>query len=290
MAGKGVFLYIGPFVIHLRCAVPLVAEGVHVLYGDYRCEAHAPFADFHVYLGPPKGLRRWLRSQVLFYFDDWPPFKPLPHSQAFAMFEWGMNWCITSHSQQHLMLHSAVVEKDGLGLILPAPPASGKSTLCAALVNRGWRLLSDEMTVISMDDLELQPMPRPVSLKNRSIDVIRDFAPDATIGAPALDTDKGTVAHMRPPSDSVARGRESVRPAWIALPKYHGGAPARLTELPKGEAMMRIVENAFNYSVLGLRGFRAAATLIDRCDCYTFTYGDLGEAVKVFEELVSRGR
>jgi predicted ATPase len=31
-------------------------------------------------------------------------------------------------------------------VILPAPPGSGKSTLCAALVTRGWRLLSDELT------------------------------------------------------------------------------------------------------------------------------------------------
>jgi predicted ATPase len=33
-----------------------------------------------------------------------------------------------------------VVERDGHALILPAMPGSGKSTLTAALVQRGWRL------------------------------------------------------------------------------------------------------------------------------------------------------
>ncbi len=285
MAGDGVFLHLGPFVTHLRCAIPLVAEGVHALYADYRCERQAAFADFRVRLGPPRGVRRWYRSQVLFYFDDWPPFKPLPYNQAFAMFEWGMNWCITSHSQQHLMLHGAVVEKNGWGAMLPGPPGSGKSTLCAALVNRGWRLLSDELTVVRTDDLLLQPLPRPVSLKNRSIEIIAEFAPEAKIGTPARDTDKGTVAHMKPPPGCVEQADQLATPAWLVLPKYIGSAPPVLTPLAKGDALMQAVDNAFNYSVLGVRGFDAAAQLIDGCDCYRFSYSSLDDAMRVFAEL-----
>ena len=44
------------------------------------------------------------------------------------MYEWGVNWCIGTTGHCNLILHSAVVEKDGRGVILPAIPGSGKST------------------------------------------------------------------------------------------------------------------------------------------------------------------
>ena len=52
------------------------------------------------------------------------------------------------HAHQYLIIHAAVVEKNGLAAILPAPPGSGKGTLTAGSVLSGWRLLSDELTLI----------------------------------------------------------------------------------------------------------------------------------------------
>ena len=72
-------------------------------------------------------------------------------AQGFAMFEWGLNWVVANHAHQFAIVHAAAVEKDGRGFIFPGAPGSGKSTLCAALVSRGWRLLSDEMAMISLD-------------------------------------------------------------------------------------------------------------------------------------------
>ena len=48
---------------------------------------------------------------------------------------------------------------------------------------------------------------------------------------------------------------------------------------------MHVIKNAFNYSVLGVRGFQTAAALIDVCDCYDFTYSSLDEAIDVFDAL-----
>jgi HprK-related kinase A len=242
-------------------------------------------ADFHVSVASPSGLRRWFRPQVLFSHDGYIPFKPLPLEHGYALLEWGLNWCISSHCHQHLTIHAGVIEKDGYAAILPAPPGSGKSTLCAALVQRGWRLLSDELALVSRRDGMLMPIARPVNLKNQSIEIIRAFEPSAVIGAPARETSKGTVAHMRAPVESIARVQEPAPPAWVIFPKYEAASPASLTPMQKGNAFMELAESSFNYSALGEEGFRVLANVIDRCDSYRFTYSNLDEAVAVFSKL-----
>jgi hypothetical protein len=256
-----------------------------MLYADYPLVEHADFADFHVSLAYPRSLRRWFKPQVLFLFDGKPPFKPLPLDQAFPMFEWGLNWCVSSHANHYLIIHAAVVEKGGYAAILPAPPGSGKSTLCAALVNRGWRLLSDELALVRVSDGRIIPLPRPVSLKNESIDIIQSYEPDAVLSRKISDTMKGTVAHMKVPVESVTRAAETAQAAWVIFPKYQADAATRLEALPRARAFMRVADNAFNYSLLGVKGFETMAGLIDASLCYDFTYSVLDEAIEAFAEL-----
>ena len=289
LAGAGVWMRTGPFSLKLQSRVPSVADGLAELYGQFEVRnTHEAFADFHVSVNPPATLRRWLRPQVNFSFDGMHPFKPLPRDQAFPMLEWGLNWCVSTQAHHYLIIHAAVVEKNGLAAILPAPPGSGKSTLTAGLVLSGWRLLSDELTLINRKTGLIQPLPRPVSLKNQSIDIIRLFDPDAYINRPSHDTVKGTVAHMRPPRDSVLRQHETARPGWVIFPKWEAGAATTLTPRSQAQTFMFLAQNAFNYSHLGADGFRVGAALIDQTHCYDFHYSDLREAIVTFDLLAER--
>lgn len=286
LRGPGLRLQTGPFVTCVRSPLAPLADALQAMYGDYPVLEEGSLADFHVRLSGSRGLRRLLRPQVHFHYDGMAPFQPLPLNQAFPMFEWAMNWCVSSQANSWLVIHAAVIEKGGVAAILPAPPGSGKSTLCAALVNRGWRLLSDELTLVRLDDGRIDPLPRPVSLKNASIGIIRDYAPAAALTRPVADTVKGTVAHMRASRESVARAAEAAVPAWIVFPKWQGGAPAALTPVPRARAHMRLAENAFNYSLLGEAGFHTVARLVDGVDTFDFSYGVLDDAIAVFERLL----
>jgi len=287
LKGKGLRLHIGPYVLHLRSSVPEVAAGVAALYTHYPLADEDGFVDFRVNLTSPKGLRRWLRPQVLFLFDDHTPFKPLPRDQAFPFLEWGLNWCVHRHLHQHLVLHAAVVERGGRAAILPGAPGAGKSTLCAALVSRGWRLFSDELALFSLADGSLTPFPRPISLKNESIPIIKAFAPDAVFGPLATDTDKGTVAHMRAPLDSVERWSQPARPAWFIFPQFQAGGETAFDPQAKGRSFMRLAQLSFNYGLLGLAGFRALSRLVETCACFDFLYGHLPDAITAFDDLAS---
>jgi len=275
----------GPFTTRIRSDIALVGEGLARLYAAHAIEDADSFADFQVNLLRSGGWRRWIRPQVLFDQGGDAPFTPLPLAQSQPMFEWVMNWCISNHAHGYLIVHAAVLEKHGRALILPAPPGSGKSTLCAALAMRGWRLLSDELALVRCTDGLLAPLVRPVSLKNASLDVIRAFAPEARFGLPVEGTIKGTIGHLAPPAASVARADEPARAAWVVFPRFEAGAATSLTPVPKARTFMRLIDNAFNYALLGQRGFEVLAQLVDDCEGSDFVYSSLDEAIALFDGL-----
>lgn len=285
LGGEGVRLQTGPFVVCVRSRITEMVDGLALIYADYPVHGPERFADFHIHMNDAGGLRRLIRPQVHFDHDGDAPFQPLPRHHAFVMFEWVLNWCISSRAHAWLIIHAAVVEKDGCAAILPAPPGSGKSTLCAALVQRGWRLLTDELAMVQLDDGRLLPLPRPISLKNASIDVIGAFAPQAVFSPSVADTTKGTVGLLKAPAGSVARAAETARPAWVVFPRYRAGAAPAMTELAPARAFMQLAENSFNYNLLGAAGFDAMGRLIERCRCYQFSYSALDDAIAAFAAL-----
>jgi len=272
-------------VVTVRSPIAAVARSLLRLYADFALASPTAFSDFHLHVAPPATLRRWIRPQVFFHFDQTIPFKPLPRSQAYPLFEWGFNYAISTTAHRYLIIHAAVVERGGRGLILPGPPGSGKSTLCATLIHSGWRLLSDELALIDLTSGLLAPIPRPVSLKNDSIELIRQRFADAVLSDPCHDTQKGTVAHLKPPTASVELAHRMVEPAWVVMPRYRSGSRSRLRPVPKGEMLMQLAEQSFNYTILGARGFEVLADLVERCSSHRLIYSDLDIALDRLNQL-----
>lgn len=285
---NGLCFRTGPFAVRLRTRIVAVREAVSQLYAAHPVLGAGEFCDFDLELLQVAGLRRWIRPQVVLKFDSQQVFEPLPLDHAFALFEWALNWCISTQAHTYLILHAAVVERNGRAAVLAAPPGSGKSTLCAGLVRRGWRLLSDELALISLSTGQLEGLARPVSLKNESEHVMRTFSPDAVFGRVARETSKGSVIHMRARSEDVARVDEPARPAWIIFPRFVRDAPAVLSARAKADAMMELGRNTFNYALLGRTGFDAMADLVTSSECFDFSYGRLEDAIEVFDRLASQ--
>lgn len=281
----GLLLRTGPFVYRLRSDVPAVIDGVNALYGAYPAAPADGFVDFDVEVHLSGGLRRFVRRQARFSFEGSQSFEPLPAAHGFALLEWAMNWCISSHVNHHLLIHAAVVERGGRAVVLPAPPGSGKSTLCAALVQRGWRLLSDEIAIVPLQTEGLLPLVRPVGLKNRSIDIIAAFEPSARFSRPAHGTSKGTVAHMMAPAAHVARMDEPAPVSWLVFPRWREGAAVTLAPRSRAETLVALARNSFNAATLGRAGFERLAELVDRSECLDFEYGRLDDAIACFERL-----
>jgi HprK-related kinase A len=276
---------LGPFDIALSTDCPELLSQWRYFY-DGLPQAGDGIHDFHLSVLRPLSHRRWFRPQAVFRLNRYSPFEPFPRHQAFPLLEWGINWVVASRAHDHLLLHSAALERTGKALILPALPGSGKSTLCAALALRGWRLLSDEFGMLHGQSGEVRPLPKAVVLKNASIDIIRRFEPGARIGPLFPGTRKGTVAHLATAAGCLARHREPAEPGWVVFPQYQAGVDTRLEPLPKGAAFVRLANNSFNYRLKEAEGFVALRDLIRRSDCYTLQFDSLTHAVTALDSLL----
>ena len=286
MRREGLHLRTGPFVVNIRSPLRVVQRGVLLHYAQHGVEPDDGFVDFHVAVDRPRKLGLWAGRNTAFRVDGEESLQRKPDSEGFALLEQGLHWCVTNHCHQYLIVRAAVLERGGRALLLPAPSGSGKSTLCAGLVfGGGWRLLSDELALIDPASGHVLALPRPLSLKNASIDVLRGFAPAARFGEAVHETTKGRVAHVQPPADGVLRASQFAPPGWVVLPRFEAGAATQVLPLSRARAFMALVDNAFNYNVHGRAGFAALADVIDRSACHQFSYSSLPEAVAAFDQL-----
>lgn len=284
LSDAGLGLRVGPFDLHLRVTAPGVAEALHRLYRDHPVLEGDRVYSCHALL---EEVRHWRRPhrRVRFSVDGLRPHEDMPSGQGLAVLEWGLNLVIAMRFHCFLMLHAAVLERHGRALILPASPGHGKSTLCAALAHRGWRLLSDEFGLLRPGGADLLPVPRPMPLKNQSIEVISRFAPEAEFGPTIHNTRKGTVAHVKPPADSVARAAEPARAGWVVFPRWSPDVPLTLEPVGRGEAFVELATHAFNYELLGEAGYATVSLLTRSARCHRLLYSDLDRAVEVLTHM-----
>lgn len=278
-------LSIGPFNITFGASDASFVRGLSTLYASFPINGDDAIVDVTVRLRNERHLRTWWRSWVAIDVDGVSHGSVARGDRAVAAVEWSINWAIATRAHFLSMFHAAVVSRGDAALLLPGAPGSGKSTLSAALVGRGWRLLSDEFALVRPETHDMLPMPRPISLKNRSIDLIREKVPNAKFGPLARGTLKGDIAHMVPPADSVCRQAEVARPAWIVFPRWRPEGNAVLTPMSKGEAFVALTQSSINYSELGAVGFETVRYLIGHCDCFSFDCNDLDEAATSLAQL-----
>lgn len=198
--------------------------------------------------------------------------------RALGTLAWHVNRCaIESAVGDHVVLHAAAVARDGRALVLPAAMESGKTTLAAGLIDRGWAYLSDEAAALTLDGTTVRAYPKPLSIDPGSQQVLAHWRPDAVDDEPAsLQRGQWQVAATARPGGQVVA---EAAIAAVVLPRYEEGAATALAPLSRATAMARAAECAFAWQGEQLRErFAALAAAVRASACGELVVGDLDAA------------
>ena len=276
-------LRFGPVSFRIGSSWRQPIEQLRGLYAGY--PAGEDPADFTVLLQPDKPWRRILRPSVAIGGDfRLPGAAPLPLAQGLLAAEMGMNLQMALGQRRYLLLHAGAVEREGRALILTGPSGAGKSTLAALLGEKGWRFMGDEFALLDLADGSLCAFPRAVSLKNESLALFGGV--DGVRLGPRLEgTPKGTIRHLRPNAEAVARMDEPARPALILFPRFGADLGQAVRPVGAAEAFVRLTQASTNYVALAERGFGALTGLVGSVPACAIDYASSAEAVALIETL-----
>lgn len=257
---------------------------VDQLSAIYRGYPEPEIPDFSVRLFAQRPWRRFVRPSVMIGGDYMlPDAAPLSLAHGLLAAEMGMNLQMALGQRRFLLLHAAALERNGRALLVTGESGAGKSTLAALLGERGWRLMGDEFALIDLVSSDVHAFPRAVSLKNAAGDLLaNEVAPDR-LGPVMRDTPKGTIRHLRPNDEAIARMNETATPALLLFPRF-GFAEAEV-DMGQAEVFVRLTQASTNYVALGEAGFEALARLVRTVPTRAIDYPDTPSAVASVERL-----
>jgi hypothetical protein len=182
-----------------------------------------------------------------------------------------------------LAVHASAASWRGAGIVLPAPPDSGKSTLVAGLTRAGCGYLTDEAALIDPATTRLHPFPRSLWLTRASLRAVfpgEDRAGWAT----------GREFHVRP---ADLRPRAVGRPCpvrHVIAPHFEPGAATALEPMSRADAVMTLARNTFHLDRFGGSGIELIGRVVANATCHRLRFGDLSEAVGAILDVVQRER
>jgi HprK-related kinase A len=276
-------LRVGPIGFRVGSAWQSPIAALERLYAGYPGPRDG-IPDFTVRLEPERPWRRWLRPSIAVHGDyTLPDAAPLAYAHGLLAAELAMNLQMALGQRRYLLLHASTVERRGRALLMTGESGAGKSTLSALLGERGWRFMGDEFALLDPATGLVHAFPRAVSLKNAAIDVMAAEVPAARFGPLLTDTPKGTIRHLRPPDDAIARMDDPAIPALLLFPRF-GFAPA-LRGVGAAEVFVRLTQASTNYVAMGESGYTALKSLVGAIPACAIDYPDTASAIDMVERL-----
>lgn len=185
--------------------------------------------------------------------------------------------------------HAGVVGTGAGCVLLPAAAGSGKSSLTAALVHRGFRYFSDEVALIEPFTFHVSPMPLAMCIKSTGWDLMVRYYPEI-LSLPVHVRCDGKVLHYIPPPADAAE-QIPMPVGHIIFPRYEQDAPTRLERVKRSEALGRLMGECLALRQrLDHENVRQLVGWIAGIECYELTFSSLEAAAQLIVEATGSSR
>jgi coenzyme PQQ synthesis protein D (PqqD) len=183
-----------------------------------------------------------------------------------------------------IAFHASAARRDGRCVLLAAPAGSGKSTLCAALLKRGYELIADDVVLFEEGRVGLRGVPLPLSLKEGSWAPLAKLYPDLAATAVHVRPDRKLVRFLVPPA--FAPADESYAVTAVIFPRFISGTDVALRGIDQSLALNRLVSEA-STPALRLSGdqFADLASFVRPTSCWALDFSALAPAVDAIEQV-----
>jgi hypothetical protein len=178
------------------------------------------------------------------------------------------------------VLHAAACASNGQCVILAAATNSGKSTLTAALMYSGLKILSDDSAALDRQTLQIVPLPFALMLREGSWPVLSPYFPELN-SSPTFYRN-GDHVRFLPPSNALAQPAAAKSLVFV---QFEPGAPARLQPLTTFESLLCLQKSGFwvphNRESIG-----EFLSWVQSLPAYTLTYSQLSDAIPLVHQLL----
>lgn len=197
----------------------------------------------------------------------------------FASFiEWSIIDTALERMEGYYQIHGGAVVKNNMGLILPAAPGSGKTTLTVALTMNSFQCLSDDIVLIDADSLRLNPFSRNIFITEEKKGVFDRYGINLPLRKSEWMEYGGWDFIFHPEAIQTTVD-------FIIFPKYNPAQKTELKRISKGKAIFEIIKESFNIHKFRDRGVDIVHRLVENSECFQLTVNDLNEAVKIISDL-----
>ncbi len=203
-----------------------------------------------------------------------------------------LNYCETlvtgifaRHLTSNVLVHSGAVERNGVGILLPAASGAGKSTTTTALALNGFRYLSDEMAVLDTAGTTVFPFPKMPSLKPGGRELL--VAEYGNALKLIHDGQSNGVSYVDLPVEGSESGGTAVK--YILLLGRRSDGKTVVSEVKRSEALKTLVRESLDLAIKHRDGFDSLFSLTQNAECFRVEIGDIASGVEAIRSLVDRG-
>ena len=183
-------------------------------------------------------------------------------------------------------LHAGVMSLQNRAVVFTGKSGTGKSTLAAALLARGWSYLCDEFALIEPKSLLVYPFPKALSIKRDGRDHIERLNLPLVSGEWSDGKRTRPFSYVTPmEADGVVGGPCPI--GSVLFLSRRTNMSLRWSRLSEPEAAMTLYRCGLNTEDLGRQAFETAVALARQAQCFELNLGSLEESCDVVESLVS---